>query len=334
LSEGGGALVVEDTIVLQSGTQARADGRALISAAWIGWGMGLALGCLYLGAGLGRVAIDHMRDERATALAPSLRGPLAVDPAALAQLAAPAAPAPAAAVQAATAPVDTRARELDCLAQAVYFEARGESPRGQAAVATVIMNRVKNPHFPKTVCGVVYQGAAHHNGCQFSFACDGQVERVVEWSAWEQARRVAARTLSGALLRDVGSATHFHTTAVEPGWGPQMLRVAQVGLHVFYRLNPHAPPPPDLDDATDPPQLASRPADPAQQQIRLAAAVVAPAAAAPADAAAKPPVVTLPAVAEPKAEPAPAKAAPAAAPLPVAKTDTPVAPKPEVRTAS
>ena len=132
------------------------------------------------------------------------------------------------------------ARQLDCLTQAVYFEARGETPRGQAAVAQVVMNRVKNRSFPKTVCGVVFQGAASH-GCQFSFACDGSMRRGLEAGAWDRARRIAERTLAGAVLADIGAATHFHTTDVQPDWGPQMLRVAQVGLHVFYRFNPHAP---------------------------------------------------------------------------------------------
>ena len=102
------------------------------------------------------------------------------------------------------------------------------------------MNRVSSPSFPKTVCGVVFQGAATH-GCQFSFACDGSMRHTLETDAWDRARQVAERALSGVVLADIGSATHFHTTAVQPSWGPQMLRVAQVGLHVFYRLNPHAP---------------------------------------------------------------------------------------------
>ena len=246
---------------MQFGTQARADWRALISAAFIGSGVGLSLGAAYMAGGMGQAVADHSRAARIaqatdgalsdTALRQGLGADLpsvmalakAHDPLTQGAQASPAAqPAgvdPDAVRIAQTKP--SRARELDCLTQAVYFEARGESARGQAAVATVIMNRVKNPNFPKTVCGVVYQGATHRNGCQFSFACDGMVERVVETSAWDRARQVAARTLSGVVLRDVGSATHFHTTGVSPGWGSRMLRVAQVGLHVFYRLNPHAP---------------------------------------------------------------------------------------------
>ncbi|MBS0362514.1 MAG: cell wall hydrolase [Proteobacteria bacterium] len=133
------------------------------------------------------------------------------------------------------------ARDLDCLTEAVYFEARGEAPRGQAAVAQVVMNRLANPNFPKTVCGVVFQGAATH-GCQFSFACDGSMRHGLEADAWDKARKVAERALSGvALAAGIGNATHFHALGVQPLWGAQMLRVAQVGLHVFYRVNPHAP---------------------------------------------------------------------------------------------
>jgi hypothetical protein len=301
---------------LNSVTQTRAEWRALISAAFVGAGVGLAIGGLYLVAGMGSAALERSgRAERVVQVGQDLRGPLMADAVAreLAARAAPGAPLPSAA-QVAAQPV--RAHELDCLAQAVYFEARGESPRGQAAVATVIMNRVKNPSFPKTVCGVVYQGANHRNGCQFSFACDGEAERVVERTAWARARTVAARALSGVVLRDVGSATHFHTTGVDPEWGSRMLRVAQVGLHVFYRRNPHAAPPESGDDAEDAPQFVSRPAAPAE--LRLAAAVIAP--AVPADLAK---VATAPATTV-----APAfKPAEAAAPM--AKVDSPAPARPE-----
>lgn len=264
------ALAEQDAKALSLGIEGRAEGRALMSAAMVGSGVGLALGALLLTAGLGRVAFDHGSADSLAEVGQAMRGPIAADPAAAAEM--------ARAQLAETDAAAGKGRELDCLTQAVYFEARGESVRGQAAVATVIMNRVKNPHFPKTVCGVVYQGASHH-GCQFSFACDGSVERVADWDAWEQARKVAARALSGVVLRDVGSATHFHTTAVDPEWGSRMLRVAQVGLHVFYRFNPHAPPPIDDDDAEDPPQLTSAPAS-AAPTLRLAAAVTAPTEAA------------------------------------------------------
>jgi hypothetical protein len=314
---------------LNSGTQARADWRGLISAALIGSGVGLALGGLYLGAGMGQAAIEHGRAEQTAQVSQALRGPL---PAEAVARAVAAQAAPGAQLAQAVDPKAARARELDCLAEAVYFEARGESPRGQAAVATVIMNRVKSPRFPKTVCAVVFQGAGRRNGCQFSFACDGRAERVVEWDAWEEARKVAGRVIAGAVLRDVGSATHFHTTGVDPEWGGRMLRVAQVGLHVFYRFNPHAPPPPSDDDADEAVQFASRPAPPTQ--LRLAAAVVAPAPAA--DAVAKPVVAAITGTdAKPAAKAETKPAVKAAEPvLPIARTDTPAAPRTELAAAS
>ncbi|HEY0650043.1 cell wall hydrolase [Phenylobacterium sp.] len=131
-----------------------------------------------------------------------------------------------------------RRADLECLTTAVYFEARGESPRGQAAVAQVVLNRVKHKAFPKSVCGVVFQGAGRA-GCQFSFACDGSMRKRKELLAWNRARNVAARALAGAARADIGAATHFHTTAVSPIWAPQMLRVANVGAHVFYKFAPY-----------------------------------------------------------------------------------------------
>ena len=133
------------------------------------------------------------------------------------------------------------ARELDCLTQAVYFEARGETPRGQAAVAQVVMNRVRNPSFPKTVCGVVFQGAADPRlPVQLRLRRLHAPRPRGRAPGTAPARSPPARC-PACVLADVGSATHFHTTGVAPDWGPQMLRVAQVGLHVFYRFNPHAP---------------------------------------------------------------------------------------------
>jgi spore germination cell wall hydrolase CwlJ-like protein len=303
---------------LSSGSQARADWRVLVSAAFIGSGFGLAVGGLYLAGGMGRAVIEHVRAAQTAEVAMALRGPL--DAAAMqAFVAAPAALAQAGGVGSEAERLASvrasRARELNCLAQAVYFEARGESVRGQAAVATVIMNRVKNPSFPKTVCGVVYQGASHRNGCQFSFACDGAAERVVELTAWTRARTVAARVLSGAVLRDVGSATHFHTTAVDPEWGSRMLRVAQVGLHVFYRRNPHAPAPKLDDQDDDAPQFVGRPA-PAQPDLRLAAAIVSPA-----DASAVKPAVVPTAEARPAAKLDPVVKPVVASPGPIARSD-------------
>jgi spore germination cell wall hydrolase CwlJ-like protein len=132
------------------------------------------------------------------------------------------------------------ARDLDCLADAVYYEARGETPAGQAAVAQVVLNRVRHPAFPKSVCAVVFQGARDGSGCQFSFACDGSMDRGREPTAWRRSREVAAHALSGFVMPGVGNATHFHVAGIDPGWGPRLLRVAQIGLHVFYRFGGYA----------------------------------------------------------------------------------------------
>jgi spore germination cell wall hydrolase CwlJ-like protein len=262
--------------------KARADWRALTSAALIGSGVGVGLGAAYLAGGMARAATDHQRAERLAQAAEGgfseaalLREAADMDPGALrvarrhdpftvagsaerdrqtailasrleqhAQLSAQAVnlrgafnvsyPRAASPFQLAGA-IDS-SRELDCLTQAVYFEARGEGAAGQAAVAQVVLNRVRHPAFPKSVCAVVFQGAAHRTGCQFSFACDGSLHRNREGAAWGQAQQIAARALSGFVMAGVGDATHFHAATVAPTWGPRLLRVAQVGMHVFYRF--------------------------------------------------------------------------------------------------
>lgn len=127
-------------------------------------------------------------------------------------------------------------RELECLTQAVYYEARGEGRAGMEAVAQVVLNRARHPAFPKTVCGVVFQGAARRTGCQFSFTCNGAMRAAVNRSAWNRARAVASKAMDGHVAAAVGRATHFHTTAVAPGWRNSLIRVNQVGDHVFYRF--------------------------------------------------------------------------------------------------
>lgn len=129
------------------------------------------------------------------------------------------------------------AKELWCLSQAIYFEARGESYRGQVAVAQVVMNRLAHPLYPKTICGVVFQDEGHRNACQFSFACDGIPEVVNEKQPWEQANQIAEQVASGALyLPEVGNATHYHATYVYPDWAPQLKRVTKIGMHIFYKF--------------------------------------------------------------------------------------------------
>ncbi|ASR07696.1 cell wall hydrolase [Rhizobium leguminosarum bv. viciae] len=136
------------------------------------------------------------------------------------------------------APSVFSAREQQCLASGIYFEARGESVKGQAAVAQVILNRVRNPSYPKTICGVVYQNEDWRNRCQFSFACDSIKDRVNSEYHWRVARDVAMAVTSGKIwLPQVGSATHYHAVYVRPKWAKTMEKVGRIGLHVFYRTH-------------------------------------------------------------------------------------------------
>ncbi len=128
-------------------------------------------------------------------------------------------------------------KELACLAQAIYFEARGEPYRGQVAVAQVVLNRTQHRLYPSTICSVVYQNQHKRNACQFSFACDGIPERINEQKAWAQAEEIAEGVVSGKLyLTEVGYATHYHATYVYPHWAPRMKKVTKIGTHVFYHF--------------------------------------------------------------------------------------------------
>lgn len=123
--------------------------------------------------------------------------------------------------------------EWQCLRKALYFEARGETLKGQFAVAEVILNRVDNPRYPQTVCGVVNQGS--RKGCQFSFVCDGIKDVMREPEAVDRAGRIARVMLDGAPRGLTEGATHFHTRSVRPGWAHRFPRTAQIGAHLFYR---------------------------------------------------------------------------------------------------
>jgi hypothetical protein len=131
----------------------------------------------------------------------------------------------------------SRARAEQCLADAVYFEARGEPRKGQEAVAQVVMNRVFSGYYPKDVCGVVFQNANRHLACQFTFACEGKdLTRIDEPDMWEQAKEIAKDTLDGKIwLPDVAHATHYHAYWVHPSWVHEMTRVLKLGVHTFYR---------------------------------------------------------------------------------------------------
>ncbi len=127
-------------------------------------------------------------------------------------------------------------KEQQCLSEGIYFEARGESVKGQAAVAQVILNRVRNPAYPDTVCNVVYQNRDWRNRCQFSFACDNIPDRINSPRNWKVAQDVAMAVTAGKIwLPEVGSSTHYHATYVRPNWARTMKKVGRIGLHVFYR---------------------------------------------------------------------------------------------------
>jgi hypothetical protein len=126
-------------------------------------------------------------------------------------------------------------RALDCLADAVYYEARSEEEDGQRAVAQVVLNRVRHPAYPASVCAVVYQGPQRAGrGCQFTFTCDGSLAEARFEPAWSRARRIAAEALAGRVYAPVGTATHYHTFAVSPPWAERLVKAAVIGAHIFY----------------------------------------------------------------------------------------------------
>jgi hypothetical protein len=129
-----------------------------------------------------------------------------------------------------------RDRALDCLTAAVYYEAASEPRAGQEAVAQVVLNRLRHPSFPKSVCGVVYDGVGTASTCQFTFACDGSTSRQPVARLWENAREVAAAALSGHVASQVGTATHYHAVYVNPYWRASLVSVAHIGNHLFYSM--------------------------------------------------------------------------------------------------
>lgn len=128
-----------------------------------------------------------------------------------------------------------RSRALYCLTAAIYYEAASESDDGQRGVAQVVLNRVRHPSFPGSVCGVVFQGSDRTTGCQFSFACDGSMARRPASAAWARAARAAGTALAGKIDPAVGLATHYHTQAIWPRWGKSLVMTNVVGAHIFHR---------------------------------------------------------------------------------------------------
>ena len=168
-------------------------------------------------------------------------------------------------------------RALLCLTQAVYYEAGFEPLEGRRAVAQVVLNRMRHPAFPKSICGVVYQGAGS-GVCQFTFVCDGALYRRPAEDAWRQAEAVARAALGGYVERSVGEATHYHADYVAPRWAPLLAKVAQIGQHIFYRWpgawgQPQAFVGRYIGEPRDP--LSMRPAVTADQPLAPTVAVVA-----------------------------------------------------------
>lgn len=125
-------------------------------------------------------------------------------------------------------------RALKCLTSAIYYEAGMEPDAGQRAVAQVILNRVRHPSYPKTVCGVIFQGSERRTGCQFSYTCDGSLSRKPSKFHWNRSRKVAIAALAGKIASPVGTATHYHTTEIYPYWAPSLRFLGTIGAHRFY----------------------------------------------------------------------------------------------------
>lgn len=127
--------------------------------------------------------------------------------------------------------------ERRCLAQAMYYEARGEGVRGQMAVAEVVFHRMRSRIYPATICGVVFQGAQEKVACQFSFVCNGDMDKPRSQHAWAESRLLAAKIMTGAVpLGDItDDATNYHAVSVDPAWAGHLIRTVQIGNHIFYR---------------------------------------------------------------------------------------------------
>lgn len=130
---------------------------------------------------------------------------------------------------------ETRARALECLTSAIYYEAAQEPADGQRAVAQVVLNRVRHPAFPNSVCGVVYEGSTRATGCQFTFTCDGSMAYAPMPALWNRARKVAEDALNGHVHAPVGYATHYHANYVVPYWASSLVKTDVEGAHIFYR---------------------------------------------------------------------------------------------------
>lgn len=127
-------------------------------------------------------------------------------------------------------------RQKQCLATAIYYEARSETTAGQLGVAEVIVNRVNDHRYPNSICDVVYQGATRTTGCQFTFTCDGAMNKAPRGAKWDKAQTIAAHVMMDLNERKTGGATHYHATYVNPVWNSGLIKTSQIGLHIFYRF--------------------------------------------------------------------------------------------------
>jgi hypothetical protein len=181
-------------------------------------------------------------------------------------------------------------RERRCLAIAIYFEARGEPQRGQVAVGQVILNRVRSPLFPETICGVVYQGQMNP-GCQFSFTCDGRTDVPRNDAQWAQAQKIAKRITAGELwLPEVGYSTYYHANYVRPDWTGDMSRIDTIGRHIFYKKRNEQP---YLVEASAAPETAQQTPQPQPAMMSLTPALSLVSAAPDASSSAPTPAMSL-----------------------------------------
>lgn len=177
-------------------------------------------------------------DVAALTVAPETLGSLTPDQARMANASLPFSTLPIEAARPFFAPstsLETYARALDCMTAAIYYEAGIESAEGQQAVAQVVINRMRHPAYPNSVCGVVFEGSERQTGCQFTFTCSGAMARPPWAPGWARARTIAGAALNGTVLRRVGMATHYHTDWVYPYWGPRLTKLDKIGTHIFYR---------------------------------------------------------------------------------------------------
>jgi spore germination cell wall hydrolase CwlJ-like protein len=231
----------------------------------------------------------------------------------------------------AATPTD-RARAHYCLTAAIYYEAASETDDGMRGVAQVVLNRVRHPSFPSTVCGVVFQGSERAIVCQFTFSCDGAMARSPERGNWGRASRIAAEALNGKVFASVGLATHYHTQAIWPRWGKSLVMTNIVGAHIFHRWRGRW----GMPDAFRVPYSGREPTPgpylPVAQQLAIKAGRGMPTPTGPV-AAPLPGTATFPASATPTAGPVPAMpTAPLPPPVgsaPVAGPRAPTAPAPK-----